>query len=100
MKKQLAILRDDPWLGPYAPAIEGRHQDVLNKLEELTGATDGSLASFANAYNYFGLHRDRNGNWIFREYAPNATKILLTGTFTGWKDDSRYNLNRLEDGTW
>ncbi len=100
MKKQLAILRDDPWLEPYAPAIEGRHQDVLNKLEELTGATDGSLASFANAYNYFGLHRDRNGNWIFREYAPNATKILLTGTFTGWKDDSRYNLNRLEDGTW
>ena len=100
MKKQLAILRNDPWLEPYAPAIEGRHQDVLNKLEDLTAGNDGSLVKFANAYNYFGLHRDKKGNWIFREFAPNATKILLTGTFTDWKDDARFSLHRLEDGTW
>ena len=73
MKKKLGILRTDSWLEPYAAAIEGRHEDVVRKLKELTANTDGSLVRFANAYNYFGLHRDRNGNWVFREYAPNAT---------------------------
>ena len=66
MKKKLAILRNDPWLEPFAPAIEGRHQDVIRKMEELTAATDGSLSKFANAYNYFGLHREKSGEWVFR----------------------------------
>lgn len=100
MKNQLAILRNDPWLEPYAPAIEGRHQDVVRKMEELTQSTDGSLSRFANAYNYFGLHRNHKGEWIFREYAPNATGIWLIGTFTGWKDDERYRLRNIGEGTW
>ncbi|MDE6007466.1 MAG: alpha amylase C-terminal domain-containing protein [Muribaculaceae bacterium] len=100
MEKQLAILRHDPWLEPYAGAIEGRHEDVIRKLQELTANTDGSLKKFANAYNYFGLHRERGGEWVFREFAPNATKILLIGTFTDWKDDERYALEKLSDGTW
>ncbi|MDE7403180.1 MAG: alpha amylase C-terminal domain-containing protein [Muribaculaceae bacterium] len=100
MEKQLNILRNDPWLEPYAPAIEGRHQDVIRKLDELTANTDGSLSEFANAYKYFGLHRDKKGDWIFRDYLPNATKVLLTGTFTDWKDDERFALDRLPDGTW
>ena len=100
MERQLAILRNDPWLEPYAAAIEGRHEDVIRKMEELTVNTGGSLKKFANAYNYFGLHRDKKGDWIFREYAPHATKILLTGTFTDWQDDERYALKRLPDGAW
>jgi 1,4-alpha-glucan branching enzyme len=100
MAKKLAILRNDPWLEPYSGAIEGRHEDVLRKYKELTANSGGSLKDFANAHNYFGMHRDENGDWVFREYAPNATKILLTGTFTDWQDDERYALKRLEDGTW
>ena len=100
MEKKLAILRNDPWLEPYAPAIEGRHQDVIRKMEELTVNTDGSLKKFANAYNYFGLHREKSGKWVFREYAPNATEIFITGTMTDWKDDKRYALRRLPDGAW
>ncbi len=100
MKKQLSILRNDPWLEPYADAIEGRHQDVIRKMEELTANTGGSLDKFANAYNYFGLHREKDGTWVFREYAPHATKILLFGTFTNWQDDERYSLTRLEGGNW
>ncbi|MBD5340535.1 MAG: 1,4-alpha-glucan-branching enzyme [Bacteroides sp.] len=100
MKKKLAILRNDPWLEPFAPAIEGRHQDVIRKMEELTAATDGSLSKFANAYNYFGLHREKSGEWVFREYAPNATQIWLIGTFSDWKDDERYSLSPIGDGVW
>ena len=100
MKKELAILRNDPWLEPYAGAIEGRHHDVEVKLHELTAGTRGSLVRFANAYNYFGLHRTKEGNWIFRDFLPNATKVLLIGTFTDWRDDERFALTRLSDGTW
>ncbi len=99
MKKKLAILRNDPWLEPYAPAIEGRHEDVERKLEELTAA-DGSLSDFANAYKYYGLHRLNEGGWIFREHAPNATAIWLIGTFSDWKTTDEYRLNRIENGDW
>ncbi len=100
MDKPLAILRNDPWLEPYSAAIEGRHDDVIRKYDELTANTDGSLVKFANAYKYYGLHRQRNGSWIFRDFLPHATKVLLTGTFTNWEDDERYALKRLDDGTW
>ena len=99
MKRQLGILRNDPWLEPFAAAIEGRHQDAEKKLKELTLNTGGSLVDFANAYKYYGLHRDANG-WVFREYAPNATNIWLTGDFSNWENLEQFRLTRLDDGTW
>lgn len=98
-EKKLAILRDDPWLEPYADAIEGRHEDVIRKLQELTADTGGSLKDFANAYKYYGLHRT-DKCWIFRDYLPNATKVILKGTFTRWEIDERFALRRLDDGLW
>ena len=99
MKRQLGILRNDPWLEPFAAAIEGRHADAEKKLEELTRNTGGSLVDFANAYKYYGLHRDANG-WVFREYAPNATNIWLIGDFSNWEDLEQFRLTRMGDGTW
>ena len=100
MAKQLNILRNDPWLEPFAPAIEGRHEDVLRKLHQLTANTGGSLTEFANAYEYFGLHRQPDGSWIFRELAPNAQDIWLIGTFNDWTTDERYRLHRIDGGVW
>lgn len=100
MKKKLAILRNDPWLEPFAQAVEGRHEDTERMLRRLTANTGGSLVQFANAYNYFGLHRDSDGNWIFRELAPNATEIWLTGTFSNWENRSEFKLHRMEGGVW
>ena len=100
MKKKLAILRNDPWLEPFADAIEGRHQDVVRKYERLTAGTGGSLSDFANAYNYFGLHRLSDGRWVFRELAPNASAITLVGTFSDWKRDARYALSPIGGGVW
>ncbi|MBD5307546.1 MAG: 1,4-alpha-glucan-branching enzyme [Bacteroides sp.] len=100
MAKKLAILRNDPWLDPYAEAIEGRHQDVIRKYAELTSNTDGSLTAFANAYKYFGLHHLDNGGWIFREYAPNATGIWLIGDFSDWKETDKYRLTYIGGGVW
>ncbi|MBD5217532.1 MAG: 1,4-alpha-glucan-branching enzyme [Bacteroidales bacterium] len=100
MKTKLAILRHDPWLDPYAEAIEGRHQDVIRKIEHLTMHTGGSLSRFANAYRYYGLHRDEDGNWIFRELAPNATNIWLVGTFNDWKEEEQFRLRPADGGVW
>ncbi len=94
----LSIIKNDPWLEPYADAITGRHQDAMKKEKELIAA-DGSLKAFANAYNYFGLHRTETG-WVFREWAPNATGITLIGDFSGWKEYRKYALKPVGNGVW
>ncbi len=96
MAKLLNILKNDSWLAPFAPAIEGRHNDALRKERELTAAA-GSLSDFANAHQYFGLHRVRGG-WVFREWAPGATGICLTGDFSGWKELPEYRLQKVGGG--
>ena len=99
--EQLNIIKHDPWLKPFAAAIEGRHNDAVNKERELT-AEAGSLDNFANAHNYFGLHRTSRGGWIFREWAPTATAITLIGDFSGWKPMKKFALRRVNgsDGVW
>jgi len=97
-KKTLNILKNDPWLEPFAPAIIGRHNDAVNKELELCGP-DGKLESFANAHNYFGLHRTADG-WVFREWAPNATSITLIGDFSKWKELKKYSLKPKKNGVW
>ena len=100
MKKKLAIYKNDPWLEPYAPAINGRYEDVLRKEKELTQAS-GSLNDFANAHKYFGLHRvSPRGGWVFREWAPNATEIYLIGDFSDWQEKPEFALSRLDNGVW
>ena len=100
MKKKLAIYKNDPWLEPYAPAIDGRHEDALRKEKELTQAS-GNLNDFANAHKYFGLHRvSPRGGWVFREWAPNATAISLIGDFSGWEEKPEYALAPVGNGVW
>ena len=96
--KPLNIIKNDPWLEPYADAINGRYQDAVNKERELVGK-DGSLVDFANAHHYFGLHRTADG-WVFREWAPNATDIVLVGDFTCWQELAKYRMTRLDNGVW
>ena len=54
---------------------------------------------FANAHNYFGLHKTKTG-WIFREWAPNATAIYMIGTFNDWKESDDFKLTRIDNGVW
>jgi len=97
-KKVLPIIKNDPWLEPFAEAINGRHEDAIRKEHELVGE-NGSLSDFANAHNYFGLHRTADG-WVFREWAPNATAIYLSGTFNDWGEYEGYALEKKENGIW
>ena len=88
----MAHLLDDTYLKPYEAALRGRAQHAYARAEELTqGKT--SLVDWANAHNYFGLHRDRRG-WVFREWAPHATSMWLVGDFNGWKIDPDFEVFR------
>ena len=96
--KMLPIVASDPWLEPYAAAIQGRYDYYLSVEKRLAGEK-GSLSDFATGYLYFGLHHTPDG-WIFREWAPNATAIFLIGDFNNWQKNKEYQLTKLENGVW
>ena len=95
----LKIIENDPWLTPYTGAIEGRHDHALWRESQLTGGKM-SLKDFASGYLYYGLQRTKT-EWVFREWAPNATDIYLIGDFSGWEEQERFHLKRInEAGDW
>lgn len=85
------IIHDDPMLEPYRGVIYRRMAHVRSLSRQLSGG--GSLADWASAHEYYGLHRVRGG-WVFREWAPNATEMWLVGDFSGWKPIDRFKLRR------
>ena len=98
---QLKLLRNDKYLAEYAGAIEGRHQHALDKLNELTQNGNIKLSDFADGHLYFGLHRTDKGEWVLREWAPNATEIYLVGDFNNWEEKPKYAMKRIKNsGNW
>jgi 1,4-alpha-glucan branching enzyme len=90
------IVQRDPYLSAYSERILHRIELIRRKALELSS---GSLLDFANGYQYFGLHRSENG-WIFREWAPNATGLWLTGTFNEWRIEEKFRFSPSENGQW
>ncbi len=96
---KLAKLSDDPWLDPYRDQLQHRADHIRYMEDRLTG-NKISLDEFANAHEYYGLHF-REGKWIFREWAPNATAIYLIGDFSDWKQLEKHALQYGDgNGVW
>ena len=93
---RFGIIKRDPYLAPYSDAIVGRYKYMLWKAHELTREA-GSLSAMASGYLYFGLHK-KGSKWIFREWAPNATRIYLVGEFNNWEEREDYALTKMNDG--
>ena len=90
------MIRIDPYLAPHREALDRRLERFLNKKRELIG--DGSLTDFANGHKYFGFHRTKTG-WVYREWAPAAEELYLTGDFCGW-DTRSHPMTRLANGVF
>ena len=89
------ILKIDPYLEPYADDIALRMQNYKSKREELL--SDGeSLSDLALGYKYFGFHRE-DGGWVYREWAPAADEMYLTGDFCSW-DLFSHKMDKLSNG--
>jgi len=93
------LLSEDPYLTPYKKTIRRR---LLKTMETESRLTQGkkSLADFAAGHEHFGMHF-RNNEWIFREWAPYATRIYLIGDMTNWQEKKDFALHRItQDGGW
>ncbi len=90
------IIKIDPYLTSYKDDLCARMNNFAAKKQELCG--DGSLLDFANGHNYFGFHKNGDG-WIYREWAPAADRMFLTGDFNGW-DIYKNEMSRLENGVF
>ena len=98
--KHIGLVKNDPYLADFEPAIVGRHEHALWKLGQLTRNSKITLSDFANGYDYFGLHKTEKG-WVFREWAPNATDIYLIGDFNNWQESPKYRAKRIKGtGNW
>ena len=97
-KRKKMIYDCDEWLMPYKDVIDRRHEMILETKERMS--VDGSLSKGMNNHMYYGLHRDGKGNWVFREWAPNATKIYIIGEFNNWKRSDIYALKPIGGGNW
>ena len=91
------ILELNPQLQPFAGDIDLR-MHLYHETKERILAPGQTLEHFANAHHYYGIHHVPGG-WVYREWAPNAHQLYLTGDFNGWNQTSHPLVN-LGNGNW
>ncbi|MFZ5569399.1 MAG: alpha amylase C-terminal domain-containing protein [Thermodesulfobacteriota bacterium] len=89
-KRCAALIAADNGLGAYRTILLRRIEKIQSMEKRLTHPQE-NLSDFANGHEYFGMHF-RNGQWIFREWAPNATAIFLIGEMSAWKEKNEFAL--------
>ena len=91
------IFKYDPTLKAFEADFDLRKVNYEKKKAQLlTLAPD--LASFANGHLYFGFHKTEDG-WYYREWAPAADAMYLTGDFCGW-DRHAHPMTKGENGVF
>ena len=91
------VLELNPYLYPYQSYID-RRMELYRKTREWLAPDGEKLSSVADMHEYYGFHR-ADGGWYYREWAPSAEQLYLTGDFNRWNKRS-HPLRRLGDGTW
>ncbi len=92
------LLENDPYLEPYQDIIRRRLKKIAKTRQQLIRG-HVSLADFASGHEYFGLHF-KDDQWVFREWAPNATAIYLIGNLSGWQEKKEFALKPCDEGVW
>ena len=91
------IIKNDSYLEPFAPTIISRLQKAADAEKEILQGK--SLPDFAQGHKWYGLHREK-GQWVIRDWAPNATAIFLIGEFNHWQEHPDYALKSTGSGNW
>ena len=94
---QHKIFRTDPHLRAFEQDFDLRQELYQQKINTLLQPGQ-TLADFASGYEYFGFHPTDSG-WVYREWAPGADQLYLTGDFCGW-DRRCCPMHRLDGGIW
>lgn len=91
------IFEFNPQLRPFTYDIANRmHRYKITKWRILNNKI--TLNDFANAHDYYGIHHTDNG-WVYREWAPSAYQLYLTGDFNNW-NWTEYPMKNLGNGSW
>ena len=93
------LVEVDPWLIPNTNDVISRIDRFRSRLASIE--TDfGSLLKFASAHDYYGFHFDKqNKRFVYREWAPAAHQLYLTGDFNHWHGTS-HPMWRNDYGVW
>ncbi len=94
---KLKILQKNPCLKPYKEDLMLRMNNFYHTKEALLTSCE-TLKDFANGHKYFGFHQVPNG-WVYREWAPGAEKMYLTGDFCKW-DRHAHPMEKKENGVF
>ena len=97
VRQMYKILEHNPQLIDFKGDIDLRMSLYRDTKKRILGDT-ATLNEFANAHNYYGFH-PADGGWYYREWAPSAYQLYLTGDFNGWNQTS-HPLRKLENGNW
>ncbi|MBO5078272.1 MAG: alpha amylase C-terminal domain-containing protein [Oscillospiraceae bacterium] len=87
----------DPLLKAYERDFDLRRENYEKKKQALLKDC-ANLAEFASGHLYFGFHKEKDG-WWYREWAPAAEKVYLTGDFCNW-DRHAYPMEKGENGVF
>ena len=91
------ILKLDPSLLPFQSDIDLRHLNFTNAKKTLLRRGQ-SLSDFTNGHLYFGIHY-LGDRWVYREWAPGAEKMYVTGDFCAWERHA-YPMTKLDNGVF
>ena len=93
----LHILETHPELVPFEGDLKLRMERLSSKKKQIL-EEGKTLKDFANAHAWYGFHKLKDG-WVYREWAPAADQVYLTGDFNGWHWVAN-PMQRLDNGNW
>ncbi|GAA5481020.1 alpha amylase C-terminal domain-containing protein [Haloferula sargassicola] len=99
MKDVPKLVKDDPWLEPYASRIEERGLRFKGTRSHLERLGNGSFVDYADSHLTTGIHRQPDGSWLVREWLPGARAVSVVGDFNHWHPDAD-PLDRKDHGMW
>ncbi len=94
---KLKITEMDPSLKHFEADLVQRVKNYKDTKKALL-PTGGTLADFANGHLFYGFHKTQEG-WYYREWAPAAERMYLTGDFCGW-DRYAFPMEKKENGVF
>ncbi len=98
---RLARLQDDAWLAPHHPHLQARATAAREQARQLTGSSaPGALWDWAQGHQWYGLHREADGSWVYRDWAPHARSLALVGDFSDWAVLSEFQAAASDSGQW
>ncbi|KAG6830319.1 alpha-1,4-glucan branching enzyme [Tricholoma furcatifolium] len=88
----------DGYLKPDVPNIVNRY-NVFRKWKDAIAQNEGGYDKFTKGYLTFGFNVSKNGEVVYREWAPNATEASLIGDFNKWNRIS-HPMKKNSFGIW